>query len=449
MALAGTAGRRPGAGLALIGVALIALNPLALAAHGAWDADYGFVAVVLAQGVLWALAARWIRHNGGGEGALLAIVVGVAVVLRLSVLFETPLHSTDVFRYAWDGRVQGAAVNPYRHVPADPALSHLRDEAVYPFINRAEYAVTVYPPAAQIAFWLFTRVDDRVWAIKLGWLLLEAAAMLVLVAVLKRAGRAPPELLLYAWHPLPVWEIACDGHVDAGMAAFLVFALGAWAARRHWLTGALLAASVLFKPLTLAALPAFWRPWDRRVPAAFAIAAVLAYLPYLETGVGAVGFLPAYLGEEGIGSGDAFILLQLLSRLFGPLPAWAAAFYLALGALALIVLAIACVREPRRDAETTARQAQVLLLVFLLVLSPNYAWYFLVLVPLGSIAPWTPARVLTLLGIVLHGAGPVDGYPRTVLIHALLYGFVMSSLLWDLYIRRNRRLQMLKPGPER
>ena len=31
-------------------------------------------------------------------------------------------------------------------------LAFLRDEAVYPHINRADYAHTVYPPAAQAIF---------------------------------------------------------------------------------------------------------------------------------------------------------------------------------------------------------------------------------------------------------------------------------------------------------
>ena len=67
--------------------------------------------------------------------------------------------STDIFRYVWDGRVQAAGINPYRHVPADAALQHLRDDAIYPYINRADYAPTIYPPMAQIVFFLVTRIS--------------------------------------------------------------------------------------------------------------------------------------------------------------------------------------------------------------------------------------------------------------------------------------------------
>ncbi len=36
---------------------------------------------------------------------------------------------------------------------SDVALSALRDDAIYPYINRADYAPTICPPASQIVFY--------------------------------------------------------------------------------------------------------------------------------------------------------------------------------------------------------------------------------------------------------------------------------------------------------
>jgi hypothetical protein len=420
--------------LALLGAALVALTPLALAVHDRWDADYAFVGVVLVQGALYLLAARVLKGKPRGAAAI-AIVLVAAAALRLSLLFEAPIHSTDIYRYVWDGRVQGAGINPYQYAPADEALAPLRDANVYPNINRADYAVTIYPPAAQGAFWLFTRMAETVWAVKLGWLLLEAIAIAVLIRLLVGAGRPPAEVLLYVWHPLPVWEIAGEGHVDAGMAAFLVFALLAWAGRRRLVTGVLLAISVLFKPLTLVAVPAFWKPWDWRMPAAFAAAALFVYLPYARIGAGVFGFFPRYVSEEGIGSGEGFLVLRLLAMVFGPLPEAATVAYLVVGVAVMIGLAVVFVRDRPVDGVTAARQAQVLIFAFLLVLSPNYPWYFLALVPLGCLAPWLPARVLTLLAIILYAAPPLDVDGRAVLVQSLLHASVMAALVVDLYNR--------------
>ena len=276
--------RHPQIAIGLVGTALIALNLIALSAHGKWDADYEFILVFLIQGAFYVFAAAIVQRVGQCSW-MLTIIVVVASILRLSLLFEAPIHSSDVYRYVWDGRVQAEGTNPYRYPPANPVLAPLRDPAIYPNINRADYAVTIYPPVAQMAFLLFTRIAETVWAVKFGWLSLEAGMMLVLLRLLVKAGRPTSHLLLYAWHPLPIWEIAGDGHVDTGMVAFLVFALSASVVGRHRLAGLLLAASVLFKPLTLAAFPALWRRWDWQMPLAFVAFLILAYVPYIGVGI--------------------------------------------------------------------------------------------------------------------------------------------------------------------
>ena len=93
--------------------------------------------------------------------------------MRLALLFVEPYLSTDIYRYVWDGRVQAAGINPYRHVPSAPEVAHLRDAAIFPNINRADYAVTIYPPAAQAIFLAVTRLGESVVAMKLGLLAFE------------------------------------------------------------------------------------------------------------------------------------------------------------------------------------------------------------------------------------------------------------------------------------
>src|SRR6266498_5399288 len=77
--------------------------------------------------------------------------------------------------------------------------------------------------------------------------------------------------------------------------------------------------STLFPYTTLfRSLPALFRRWRWRMPAAFLGACMLAYLPYLSVGAqGALGFLPAYADEEGLRSGSRFFILNFLRRLFG------------------------------------------------------------------------------------------------------------------------------------
>src|SRR5207245_218735 len=169
----------------------------------------------------------------------------------------------------WDGRVQSAGINPYRYVPADPALASLRDEDIYPNINRAEYAPTIYPPVAQMIFLLVTRIQETATAIKLAMLGFEAVAIGAILAVLRADGLPPERVLIYAWHPLPIWEFSGAGHVDAAAIAFLCLALLAATRERPVTAGAALALATLVKPFALVIAPELWKKWDWRMPAAF------------------------------------------------------------------------------------------------------------------------------------------------------------------------------------
>ena len=80
----------------------------------------------------------------------------------------------------------------------DPALTALRGEQICRKISDADYAVTIYPWVVQTAFRPFTRTDDAVWMVRLGWLFLEATAMVVVAGLLTRAGGPPSDLPLYA-----------------------------------------------------------------------------------------------------------------------------------------------------------------------------------------------------------------------------------------------------------
>ncbi len=77
-----------------------------------------------------------------------------------------PQLSDDLYRYAWDGRVQAAGIGPYRYGPLDPHLAGLRDRWLFPdaagcaAIERGPHCIrlnyprahTIYPPVAQAYF---------------------------------------------------------------------------------------------------------------------------------------------------------------------------------------------------------------------------------------------------------------------------------------------------------
>ena len=245
----------------------------------------------------------------------LVLILVVAALLRAMLLFAPPL-STDLYRYIWDGRVQGAGINPYRFIPADPALAFLRDGAIYPWINRADTAHTIYPPLAQMVFFLVTRIGQSVTTMKAAMVGFEAAAIWAVLRLLRRRGVPATRILLYVWHPLPIWEFAGSGHLDALAIACLFLGLLAADMRRPVAAGAALAGLLLTKFFPVVVGPALYRRWGWRLPAAFAVLVVVCYLPYLGVGTKVFGFLGGYSDEEGLRDGSGIYLWLLAGHLF-------------------------------------------------------------------------------------------------------------------------------------
>jgi hypothetical protein len=321
-------------------------------------------------------------------------------------VFAPPTLSTDVFRYIWDGRVQAAGINPYRYVPAAPELAFLRDTAVWPNINRADYAVTIYPPAAQMLFLLAALLGDSVVAMKLVLVAAEAVTVAALIGLLRQLRLPATRIVAYAWHPLALWEIAGNAHIDGAMLAAMLLGLWLALARGQRAAGAAaVAIAALCKPFAALTLPAVWRPWDWRVPAVALATVAGFYLPYLSVGAGVLGFLDGYLAEEGITTGGAFWITRMIDAVVGP-NSWSHPLYLAVGVAVIGALMVAVAFRPAHDAQATLRRLSWLLFAFLFLLSPNLPWYWLLVLPFAVLFGHPSAWAATLAGVVLYDVAP-------------------------------------------
>ena len=256
-------------------LALLGLSLVGLCRQGVNEIHHfviGFGLVAMYQALLY-LVAVWVVLNRPVNRWTFVIILVCAAGCRLICLFSPPFLSTDIFRYVWDGRVQAAGINPYRYIPADPHLAFLRDLDIYPHINRRDYAHTVYPPGAQMLFLLITRVGASVRWMKAGMVGLEALTIWALVKLLTALGLRREQVLIYAWHPLLLWEVASSGHVDGAALPLIALALLFYVRHKPAATGIALAAATLVKLYPIALFPALyrrsdWRDW--KMPAAVA-----------------------------------------------------------------------------------------------------------------------------------------------------------------------------------
>jgi alpha-1,6-mannosyltransferase len=424
--------------LAASGAALFALTGLALFFQRKDDVG-SFLIVALTQGAVY-LVAVWSVWGGGASRRVIFGIAAIAALMRVPIVCTPPYLSTDVYRYVWDGRVIAAGINPYRYVPADPQLQSLRDSDIFPNINRADSAVTIYPPLAEAIFLGVTRLSESVTAMKATMVAFEIITFALLVRLLAGEGLPAERVTVYAWHPLPLWEFAGSGHIDAALITLVVVALWAMRRGRDGLAGLFLAGATLTKLYPAVLLPALYRRGRWVMPAAFVAAIVVGYLPFIGVGWRVFGFLPGYAGEEGFDvGGTGFYLLGVLRQL--PLLAELSGRAYAIGAFALLVALGAAIALTRDTARSPLAAATVLATIFMVFVSPHYPWYFAWLIvfacfirSLALLWLTTACLLLYLVPVEFHIVR--DAYRLAV--ESMIYGPFAALAVTDLWYHRRR-----------
>jgi hypothetical protein len=420
-------------GIGAVLVALTLVTPFAFEAGG----DNAFIALTILAGLL-TIAATRLAERVRPERALW-LVFGIGIFLRAYVLLFDPLLSSDIYRYVWDGRVQAAGINPYRYFPAHEALAFLRDGTIFPHINRADFAVTIYPPVAQFFFLIVTWIGESVTIMRLALLGCESVTVALIMLLLRRMNRPVTRVTAYLWHPLPLWEIANSGHIDALMVALML--LGLWIALTgHALRGAVLITfAALVKPIAAPVLAGIWRPWDLKMPFVVIAAAALCYLPYLSVGWGVLGFLTkGYLVEEGIRDGNGLWLLSLWRLVFGEHQG-DVVVYVVLAALVLLFKGFFVARSSDRTIASTLADINMLLLLALLLLAPKYPWYFLVITPFTALCGSLPNWVVSIGALLLSEQLDWDFFIPRMVTKSILFGGLLLAWAFTAWRARMKR----------
>ena len=398
--------------LSVLGIAMLVLYRVGVHAKSVADITW-FLKLVVIQIVIY-LGAAWLSLRSKDSRSLLVLGLIFAALFRLSIIFYPPYLSDDIYRYVWDGRVQAAGINPYRYIPADEQLAGLRDTKIYPNINRRDYAHTIYPPVAEGAFFLITRLSQSVTWMKIAMIVCDAVTVWALVQLLASFGLGRQRVLIYAWHPLTVWELAGSGHLDALALAFIALALLARRKHGETLIGFWLACATCVKVFPAVLFPAVYLRRSWKMPLAFVATILLTYLPYLSVGpVRVLGFLPGYASERGMVSGDQFYLLTVARRLLNAhVPTWA---YLIFAVALLSILSVWSIRDQLTGDIGYLRNSLIIAAVFMLLIAPHFSWYFCWLTLFLCFIPSVPVFYLTLASFVLYFTW-LDDSPGSVFV---------------------------------
>ena len=312
---------------------------------------------------LGALAAsRGLSRRG------LLVALGVALVWRVALVAAPPFND-DINRYVWEGRIQHHGGNPFKWSdrPTVERWAPLRDE-VWDGINHRPMPA-IYPALFQLAARGVTSIHDSVTAMKAFLVLCEVATLGLLAWVLRRRRLPAERLLIMAWSPLALVEIAGSGHNDAFAMMWLVAGLLALDLDRPVLSALAMGAGSMAKLLPGFVAVAWvrrYRPWH--VLAALVVVAVCVW-PYLDAGRTLFHSLSRFARYW-----------RFNETLFAPLAAVLGSHTAAVRVVAGLTLLLALVLAWRRTETATAAMAVV---AASLLLSPNVLpWYALWFVPL-------------------------------------------------------------------
>jgi hypothetical protein len=350
-----------------------------------------YVALFAGQFALY-LAASWlVLRWGARDRVVLALVLGFGLLFRLAVL-PTPIRlSSDPYRYLWDGRVQHAGMSPYLYAPAAPELRHLRDEVIHPHINRPTKH-TIYPPGAEVLFALVAAfAPDSLVGWRLFLLGCEIATAALLLRLLRRMGRPPTDVILYAWAPLVVYEGVQAAHLDIALLPPLLLALLWRQEGRMAAAGVALGVAVSIKLYPAVLLVAWWRRGEWRFPIACLATVVAVYVPYaLPVGLGVLGFLPEYFSSgEDFNIGLRWFLTAPIHLAGDRLAAEVARSVAMLSLSALLVYVLLRIRRALQESSESIFAAGLAAVSAYLLFVPTalYAWYVMWIVPFLAVRP--------------------------------------------------------------
>lgn len=379
----------------------------------------GFTVLYGLSGIVFLTLLRVIFRNKILRRNILVVVV-FGLVMRLIMIFSTPILEDDFYRYLWDGAVTANGINPYRYSPEDiqntqnPTDFRLKklkilvnqSGAIFERINFPSIR-TIYPPITQAAFAISYLIKPwKLWSWRFLLLLVDLLNFFLIFKILKKLKKPQAWAVIYWWNPLLIKEIFNSGHMDILIFPFLLLSIYFFLNKQILLAaaGLGLAAGVKFWPVVL--LPVILRPVFKS-PGKLIFAEILFMLlifvmiyPQYSIGVDAHSAFQNY-SHRWESNTALFPLLVRFSRFvlksrgihpgFGQ---WMARLIL------FSIMIFWTIRVAWRPVENSQDQMKRMLsvLIALFLLSPTqFPWYFVWLLPLLVFEPKNSLLLFTAL----------------------------------------------------
>lgn len=353
-----------------------------------------------------------------------------AMLFRVFGLIGGPFFEDDFYRYLWDGYRFATTGTPYGVAPeaffTDPAVP-AAFHAVLDRINNPELP-TIYAPITQLFFllgyWLY---PGSVVALQSILIVVDLATIALLLRL------APVEkVMLYAWCPLVIKEIAFTAHPD-GIGICLLLAAIVLARNHRWRSTAIcLGLAVGTKVFALVLVPVILLRARFRYWILSGVTVLALYAPFVLSGGTDMESLRVFAREW-----------EFNSALFGLLTTALGTFEtkLTLG-LAFAAFWIFYSAGYRKDGDATIPRGDWLYGALLAVSPVINPWYLLWLLPFAAIFPSAWAWTASLAVLISYVTGlnmneyTMQPYQQAMWVRLLEFILILLALGYDLFRHR-------------
>lgn len=157
---------------------------------------------------------------------LVITILIFSIVFRSVMVYTESTLSTDVLRFAWDGRLLKYGVDPYAHEPYSAELDWLKNVPYFEAYDHKD-EISPYPPFAQITFLFLSIFTESLFGLKVSFSVLDMINCILLAYLLHNmvARRYLGGVILYSWSPLMIIEVSSSGHMEPLPIFFMLISL--------------------------------------------------------------------------------------------------------------------------------------------------------------------------------------------------------------------------------
>lgn len=352
-----------------------------------------------------------------------------AIVFRLIGLHGGPIFEDDFYRYLWDGYRFWEDGTPYGVAPEDFFLNQELSPVMRSVLNQINHPelTTIYGPTNQVIFLLGYLIEPGSLIPLQVFLIVFDVSLIYLLTRLTNSRN----VLLYAWCPLVVKEIAFTAHPDIIGIQLVILALFLASNKRLAWAAVCAGMAVGAKIFALVLVPFVLVRGNLRHWLTLVLVLLLLYAPFLAMGGTDLDVLMLFVQEW-----------EFNSALFGVIntvvPSTFAKFTLGLGFAAFWVWYYVSFRKSKSEIP----RGDWLFGIFLVVSPVINPWYVLWLLPFAAIYPsrwaWVASIAIFLSYITGLNLGEFDiqAYAQPGWVRPLEFGLIVSAFCWDQWANR-------------